>query len=288
MVRYLKFALAFIIFIYLSIVGYMYYAQKNFVYHPPKSKMPAIAAYDMGETQDIYLTTQDNVKLHAWYHKPQNPCDKIVLFLHGNTGFIDARKDKVNQLREMGYGFLLPAWRGYGNSEGSPSKAGLYEDARTAIKFLQDEGYDLATQVILIGESLGTGVATYMAQHHQFRGLMLLAPYTKIKDLAQEKYPFLPVKHLLEEDFQTVDNLAAVRNTPVLVVHGRKDQVIPCQHSERVVEAVTGEKKLLLYEGVYHVDFDNIKIFAEMEQFFGLNCKHLKQRQDKEEAFAAN
>ena len=272
--RSLKLLLIIASMLYLSMAGYLYYAQRSFIYNPPlpHERLKDISTYDLGKTQDVYLTTTDNVKLHAWYHPPTAPCKTIILFLHGNAELLDARKDKIDKLREMGYGFLLLAWRGYGNSEGEPSKEGIYEDAHTAIKFLQGEGYDLATQVIVLGESLGTGVGAHIATIYQFRGLMLLSPYTSIQDMAQAQYPYMPIKYLLTEDLSTVRYMPNI-HTPVLVMHGNRDHIIPYQHSEALIHHVPEPKRLIIYDGVRHVDFDTTKIFTEMEDFFGLTCQ---------------
>ena len=101
--------------IYIGMVLFMYLNQQNLLYHPEREKY-GLAHYKITNAEEITLTSDDGTKLQAWYYrKPDHDCDMTV-FLHGNAGSLDDRADKLKELADMGYGFIIPAWRGFGES----------------------------------------------------------------------------------------------------------------------------------------------------------------------------
>ncbi len=255
--------LAFLV-IYLSAIGYMYYNQRTFLYHPEK-EVVGLEYFNLPRTKEIYLTTKDGVKIQAWYSKPDNG-HEMVVFFHGNSGHIPQRVDKLKELKSMGYGFIIPAWRGFGKSEGSPSEEGIYNDANATLDFLKKEGYDLK-KVIIIGESLGTGIATKMATENDFKGLLLITPYTTISDRASEIYFYLPIKSLVHDNFDNINNISKVEE-PVIIIHGDNDDIIPHTHSLKIIKEANEPKKLIIYPDVNHSNYDSKTVFTEMKNFF--------------------
>jgi pimeloyl-ACP methyl ester carboxylesterase len=272
-----------VIIAYISAAAYLYVYQRKIVYNPPIETLHPVSSYSLGQAEDVEIETQDGIRLHAWYHEPNTNCGKLILYFHGNSGILADRKEKLDKLRELGYGFLIPAWRGYGKSEGFPYREGILHDAHAAIKFLKDKGYDLNTQVLLIGESLGSGIASEIALEYQFHGLMLLGAYTSIADMGQYRYPLLPVKPLLTENFSTISNLEQV-NIPVLIMHGKRDYIIPVKFAPEIFAAANNPKKLVIYDDVRHTDFNNALIFDEMESFFGWRCSSNIPKVEKSES----
>ena len=258
MIRNLLFIIS---IVYLAMIILLYVNQREVMYHPHKQKHE-LAYYKLQDTEEISLTTQDNVKLQAWFRKPDSN-KNMVIFLHGNAGNLENRVDKLKQLIEMGYGFIIPAWRSFGKSEGTPTREGLSLDARAAIAYVQSKGYKLE-QTIMIGESLGTGVATEMALEHKFKGLFLITPYTSIADRASEMYPFMLAQYLTKDNFKILDNIAKI-NQPLFIIHGDKDIVVPYQHAERVFAAAKEPKKFILYPGIGHSDYNVREVFTQMQ-----------------------
>ncbi|AIF81035.1 hypothetical protein I862_02360 [endosymbiont of Acanthamoeba sp. UWC8] len=250
--------------LYLGVMGYIYLNQRTLLYHP-EQEMIGLESYNMPGTEEIFLTTKDGVKIQAWYKKPDTG-KEMVIFYHGNSGHIPQRIDKLKELNAMGYGFIIPAWRGFGKSEGFPTEKGILNDAEATIEFIKKEGYDLK-KVIVIGESLGTGVATQMAAKHEFKGLLLITPYTTIQDRASEIYFYIPVKYLLKDNFDTINNISKVK-VPVIIIHGDNDEIIPHTHSLKIIEKVNEPKKLIIYPGINHTNYDSKTVFTEMRNFF--------------------
>lgn len=249
---------------YLSFLAWLYLNQRNLLYHPHKENHQ-LSYYKLENTEEITLITRDGVKLQAWYNQPDK--DKpMTIFLHGNAGNLEDRTDKLQQLIKMGYGFIIPTWRGFGKSEGKPTMNGLMLDAEAAVEFVRSKGYKL-DQTIIIGESLGTGVATEMATRYHFKGLFLITPYTSIAARAAEIYPIILSEDLVKDNFNVIDKVVYI-GQPLLIIHGADDEVIPYSHSEAIFAKAKEPKKLVLYPHVGHNNYDIAESFSQMESFF--------------------
>jgi fermentation-respiration switch protein FrsA (DUF1100 family) len=248
---------------YLSVLGYIYFNQTNLLYFPDKD-MGVISDYNLGDTKEIFLTSADGAKIQTWVHSPTGH-KPMVIWLHGNSYNLAQRKDKFRELIKMGYGLIAPSWHGFGKSEGRPGIKEIYDDARAAVNYLQQLGYK-TEDTIIIGESLGSGVAVQMAVEHRFKEVFLITPYTSIADRAQEIYWYLPVKQLVKDNFESYDKIDRI-DAPLLIVHGDKDDVIPHSHAEKLFAKALEPKKLIIYPGKGHSNLDINVIFTEMANF---------------------
>ena len=264
MKRFSKKILAAVFAIYFGCLGYLYVEQRSLLYFPDKDVL-GLQGSNLGDTKEVFITTVDNVKIQTWYHPPQ-PGKPMVLYYHGNSYNLEQRRAKFRELIDMGFGLIVPAWRGFGASEGSPTKEGIYNDARAAIAFLKSNGYN-TSDTIVIGESLGSGVAVQMATEEEFRGLLLITPYTSISDRAQEIHWYMPVRALIKDNFSSIDKIHAIK-APILIVHGDQDDVIPHKHAEKLYRAINAKKEIIIYPGKAHNNLDNNEVFKEMKRFF--------------------
>jgi fermentation-respiration switch protein FrsA (DUF1100 family) len=213
---------------------------------PPSLKRAGL----VGLMEPIEITTADGLTLLAWYHKAQNPDSPLILLLHGNGGTIEIRAAKAKTYIDAGYGVLMPEYRGYGGNPGSPSEDGLYADGRAALAFAAAQGV-APGRVVLLGESLGTGVAVQMAVEQRVAALVLQAPYSSIADVAQADFPLLPVWWLVRDRFDSVDKIARV-GVPLLVVHGERDEVVPVRFGRALFAAASEPKEALWLPGSGH------------------------------------
>ena len=154
---YKLFLVGLVLLVYLSVTFGLYIYQRSLLYHPIENnyygdKMTV-------EVKKVKISTEDNIELLAWYHKKDIKRFKTILYLHGNAGSLENRIHKINHFNNMDINFLLLAWRGFSNNQGKPTEQGLYIDARSAVKWLINEGVK-EENIIIYGESLGTGVAT--------------------------------------------------------------------------------------------------------------------------------
>lgn len=146
--------------------------------------------------------------------------------------------------RENGWGMVLFDYRGYGGSEGTPSEAGLYLDSRAVSQWLATRREIDPGKVIYYGQSLGCAVALELAAQHPPAGIILEAPFTRLRDLAAEHYPWLPISLLLRSRFDNLEKIRMVR-CPILIVHGRHDEIVPFRQGQILFEASPEPKKFL-------------------------------------------
>jgi fermentation-respiration switch protein FrsA (DUF1100 family) len=144
----------------------------------------------------------------------------------------------------MDVNFLIIAWRGFSGNKGKPSEEGLYTDANSAILWLKNLGLT-EKDIILYGESLGTGVATEMAQTNNFAGLVLETPFTSMVDAAKNFYPYVPVSLLLKDKYDNKKKIKNI-NIPVLVMHGEVDQIVPFWMGKKFTKLPINQSILIL------------------------------------------
>lgn len=251
MLKRFRYFLLGIVTLYLLAATGMFLMQRSLLYKPVLSPINPPLAYDVAAEA---ITLQGKAgKLSAWYAPPPLARAPVILYFQGNSGNFSGRVNKFRALLKEGFGLLALSYRGFNGSEGEPTESGLYEDARTAWAWLQQQHPH--SPVILYGESLGTGVAVQLATEKQAALLVLEAPYTSVTDRAGEMYPWLPVHLLLRDHF---DSLAKIRQVqePLLVFHNEGDAVIPIQHGKKLFAAAHAPKKAKWFRRMGHIDFD--------------------------------
>ena len=140
----------------------------------------------------------------------------------------------------MSVNFLIVAWRGFSGNEGKPSEIGLYEDGESAIRWLMKKGVD-EKNIVIYGESLGTGVATHLSQNRNFAGIILETPFTSMIDAAKKFYPYIPVGLLLKDKFENKNKIKNVKS-PILIMHGEKDQIVPFEMGQKIFKMANDPK----------------------------------------------
>lgn len=210
--------------------------------------------------KSVALKTDDDLTLDAWWIPAEKPRG-VLLFFHGNAGNISHRLDSIEQFHGMGLSVLIVDYRGYGRSEGSPSEAGTARDARAAWRWLREARNIEAERIVLFGRSLGAAVAAELAHglvasspEATPAALILESPFTSVPALAQQLYPFLPVRWLSRFDYSTADYVSQV-NVPVLVIHSRDDDIIPFSEGKAVFEAAREPKHMLEIGGSHNTGF---------------------------------
>ena len=221
--------------------------QRSLIYFPNTSR-PNLDRAGVAGGQEVTLTTADGLDLLAWYW-PAADGSPTLAMVHGNAGNIGPRAPKMASFVAAGFGVLLVEYRGYGGNPGRPTEQGLKTDGAAALAWLRDRGVP-PDRTVLYGESLGSGVAVFLATQHPVAAVVLEAPYTSITALARRQFWFLPVDWLLWDRFDSLSRIADVP-VPVLIVHGTADRVIPVGHGQALAAASHAE--LRLFEGAGHV-----------------------------------
>ncbi len=240
---------------YLALLLALFVFQRNLMYHPGTPLKPLDETM-IPDAQVHHLESDTGQRLQSWYLPPQ-PGKPVVVFFHGNAGTIADRDFKVAPWRDAGYGVWLTGYRGFSGNAGLPSESGLYADARTAIEKLINVGIEPA-QMVLYGESLGTGVATQMAFERAaagtpVRGLILEAPFLSMGAAAQFRYPYVPAKWLVRDKYLNHAKIEHI-DAPLLLIHGDQDRVLPQSHGRTLFDTAKHPKQAVWLEGAGHTD----------------------------------
>ena len=243
----------------------LYIFQRDLLYHPTENN------YDGDKLtvniQEVKIVTDDNIDLLAWYHNKDINKFKTILFLHGNAGSLENRIHKINHFEDMKINFLLLSWRGFSGNKGKPTEKGLYQDARSAVKWLVKQGV-IEENIIIYGESLGTGITTEIAQNKNFAGIILESPFTSMVAAGKSKYPIFPIRLLLKDRYESDKKIKNIKS-PVLIMHGEQDNIVPFWMGEKMFELANEPKYSYFSKYDDHMmDFNNelinsIKLFIK-------------------------
>jgi len=266
--NYLMFILLTFIIIYTFVVIFVYSSQRNLLYHPKENNYYGDEL--LVDISRVKIKTKDNIDLISWYHN-KNPINyKTILFLHGNAGSLENRIHKINHFKDMKVNFLIIAWRGFSGNKGKPTEKGLYEDARSAVAWLKSKNIK-ERNIIIYGESLGTAVAVEIAQNRNFAGIILESPFTSMTDAGKNKYPFLPIKLLLKDKYESDKKIKNI-NIPILIMHGKVDKIVPFNMGRKMYELANKPKYFYFSDYDNHMMEYNKKLLNSLNSFiYGLN-----------------
>lgn len=187
-----------------------------------------------------------------------NPDAKYtLLFSHGNAEDLGDALSFLVMFRQAGFSVFAYDYRGYGTSTGRPSEKGVYEDTASAYRYLTETLHVSPDRVIAIGRSVGSAPAIHLAATNKVAGLIAEAPFTTAFRVLT-RVPLLPW-----DKFNNLRDIKKVR-APVLIIHGRSDEVIPFWHGERVFGAANEPKQFVVVDGAHHNDV----IFIAGKQYF--------------------
>ena len=266
-VYFLQFILT-IFVIYFLVLVFLYFYQRNLLYHPNENNYSEDKI--SVDIEKVKIQTLDNIELLGWYHEKNLKDYKTLVYFHGNAGSLENRIHKLNHFQDMNINFLIIAWRGFNGNKGKPSERGLYEDGKSAIDWLIKKGVD-EKNLILYGESLGTGVATHLAQNKNYAGVILETPFTSMIDAAKNFYPYIPINLLLKDKFENFKKVKNI-NIPILVMHGEIDQIVPFSMGKKIYEIANNPKYSYFTKYDDHMmEYDENLVLALKSFFNSLN-----------------
>ena len=236
----------------------LYFAQRALLY-PGATGVP-VSANHWGQAEEI--VTADGERLLA-LHSPAHDGHATVLFFHGNADRVDRYEFLARGLAERGTGLLALSYRGYPGSTGTPSETGLVADGIAAHDWLVSRSNG---PVILLGQSLGSGVAVAVAAQRPPAGLALISAYDSVLALARTAYVFLPVARFLKDPFRS-DLLIGGIDAPKLFIHGQRDTLVPVAHGEALFVAASEPKRMLILEEAGHNDIWSERVLSEIAGF---------------------
>ncbi len=240
--------------VYAVILLLVFMFQARLVYFPQYERELTVTPQAAGlDYKDVALHTADGVALHGWWVPARNARGAALIF-HGNAGNISHRIDYLTMFNRLGYTVLIIDYRGYGKSSGTPSEEGTYRDAEAAWQFLTETREFKPQDVVIFGESLGGGVATWLAARHPPRALVLASVFTSVPDLGARIYPWLPVRLLARIDYNSLERMQQI-TVPVLIAHSRGDDIVPFTHGEALFAAAREPKQFLVMSGGHNDGF---------------------------------
>ena len=252
-----------LIILYVSICAYMYIFQRNFLYHPYKNNYLRGEKLN-AEIKEIFIPSTEGITLKSWFYKNSNN-KYTVLFFHGNAGELGNRIYKLNELKNLNLNYLIISWRGFSGNKGSPTEQGLYNDAKSAVEWLEKNNIK-KNKIILYGESLGTGVAVEVGQNQDFAGIILESPYTSIVDAAKIYYPYLPVDLILKDKYLSLKKIKNI-NSPILLMHGGADIIIPIAMGKKLFNEIQSKKYGYFPQSDRHMMTYNSELKFELQKF---------------------
>jgi len=210
-----------------------------------------------------------DIKLKSWFLEKDLKKYKTILYFHGNAGDLTNRVHKLNELNKFNVNILIISWRGFSGNPGKPTEENLYNDARKSVAWLNEAGVK-NKNIILYGESLGTGVATELGQDNSFAGIILESPFTSIADAAKIYYPYLPIDLLIKDRYDSSKKIKNI-NTPILIMHGKKDDVVPFKMGLELFYKANQPKFSYFSENDDHMMEFNDQLMNALRKFLDFN-----------------
>ncbi len=240
--------------VYVAIAATMFVTQRRLIYLPDASRV-APATLGLVGVAERLIETGDGARLVTWYRPAPSERPTLVYF-HGNAGNLAHRASRIAAFIRAGYGVLMLSYRGYGGSTGRPSERANVADGLRVLDMLAGEGVP-DRDVVLYGESLGSGVAVQVAAARRVRAVILDAPFTSLTDVAQRAYPFLPVRPFLLDRYESIKYIRRIA-APLLILHGARDRVVPVALGRALFAAAREPKRLEIFPRAGHSDlFDH-------------------------------
>jgi hypothetical protein len=216
------------------------------------------------EGQDVWLTTEDNVRINAFYlSHPSSP--KVLLWFHGNAENIGYGLARMRVLSQVGVNILAVDYRGYGKSEGKPDEAGVYRDADAAYDYLVKQRHIRAEHIFIYGNSLGGAVALDLAARRPCGGVIVQSSFTNARAMARRMFRIPLLEYVPKTRFDSLQKIRGV-HAPILIAHGTRDEVVPFEMGRRLFAAASEPKRFYPIEGAGHSDVIEVGGDAYLQQ----------------------
>jgi len=221
--KYLYLSLLSLLAVYLLVLLFIYFTQRNLLYHPGDNNY--LDDKIQFSYKEVFIEVDQDIKLKSWLIEKDLKKYKTLVFFHGNAGNLFNRVHKLNELHKLDINILIISWRGFSGNSGKPTEKNFYQDAQKSIEWLNSKGIE-SKKIILYGESLGTGIAVELAQKNIFNSIILESPFTSMAKTAKIYYPYLPVNLLLKDKYDSINKIHKITK-PILIMHGMKDDLVP-------------------------------------------------------------
>lgn len=209
---------------YAGVSTLLYFKQRDLIYYPTATTIPA--------ADTDFSLTRNGVTLRGWKLNPGKA--NALIYFGGNAERLESSRTEFAQLFPDRTVYLL-AYRGYGASEGNPSETALFADALALFDAVKAD--HPAGDIAVIGRSLGSGVASYVASQRPVEKLVLVTPFDSLAEVAQSHYRWLPVRWLISDVYASHEYLQQYPG-PVLILRAGRDEVVPPANTDRLVTSL--------------------------------------------------
>ncbi len=242
---------------YVGIILVLTLIQRKLIYHPTKVAILNVQdwGFAQGRCLPVTFEVEPGYKLQGWHVLPpshqalnreeqQQELDSgrpVIIYSPGNAGHRGYRAEQLKRLSSLNADVFLIDYRGYAENPGSPSEQAYLHDARFIWDALNDEFQIDSARIVLLGESLGGGIATALASELSQEGtepggLFLQAPFSSLVAIAGERFPWLPVDWMMSDRYPSIERIPEV-TCPITIIHGRQDSIIPFAQAQQLFEA---------------------------------------------------
>ncbi|MEW4468090.1 alpha/beta hydrolase [Parasphingorhabdus sp. JC815] len=236
--RSILISLIFVAGLYLLFVALAYVFQRNLIYFPDQNLLSSQKLDERG-FEAVEIASSSGALISLW-RAPSDQTKPIIIHFHGNAGSLAARLPLYQALAQDGAGVLAVGYPGYGGNIGAAAEDAFYEAAQANYDWLVKQGFG-ADRFVIAGQSLGSGVATWLASENEASGLILEAAFTGMDDMAQRQFPMLPAKLLIKDRYRSIDRIAGI-DMPLSWIHGTGDELIPFAMGQRLFDAAAEPK----------------------------------------------
>ncbi len=247
-----------LLIVYLLLLPMLYFFQKKIIFLP--TTLPQNYAYSFSEDfKEVFLKTEDGASLNALHFKQENP-KGVILYFHGNAGDLSRWGKIVTYFVARSYDVVVMDYRTYGKSSGTLSEDALYSDAQLFYEYvLKTYNED---KITVYGRSLGTGIAARLTADNKPKQLILETPYYSLTEIAQKRFPLLPVKWLLKFKFPSFEYVNNI-DCPITIFHGTRDKVIPFNSGKKLFDAIPSKNKM--FYSIKYGSHNNLADFKEYQ-----------------------
>jgi hypothetical protein len=255
-----------LLIVYVSICGYMFFYQEDFIFLPEKMEPNEPLMLTVPHEEVFFYSS--GAKLNGFYANVEHPRG-LIFFLHGNKGNLNDQDQAARFYTSLGYDFFSFDYRGYGKSSGHiSSEEQFFNDVKTAYAYCLKK-YD-EKEITIIGYSLGTGPASYLASVVKAPKLLLIAPYYSLKKMTVHRYKVIPT-FLVKYPFDTYLHMEQARQKK-LIVHGDLDAVLPFEAGRELSNHFGKGDRFVKLPGQGHDDMEKNQLFRKtVRQFLGVN-----------------
>ncbi|WP_254508525.1 alpha/beta hydrolase [Anatilimnocola floriformis] len=255
---------------YLTVILMLLWMETQLIYPAPQYPVGDWKSAKAHGWENVDFQSADGTQLNGWYHEVQQP-QAYLLYCHGNGENVSYLGEYLAGLSDR-YQINIFAfdYRGYGRSQGSPHEKGILADGDAAQQWLAKRAKIKPNEVVLMGRSLGGGVAVDLAARNGARGLILQNTFTSLPDAAAFHYPIFPVRWLMRNRYNSVARITQYQG-PLLQSHGDNDSVVPFELGKKLHAAAVGPKQFFVNKGLGHNDGDP----KEYRELLGLFLKSL-------------